>query len=135
MGINIELLIVQEEKFVLAYPFLVKAYSVVCHQHPEKLITIAGHKTLVCARCFGIYLGALISSLFLIFIPLKFKLNARYLLLAAVPMFLDVIFYSFGLYYYSQLISAVTGLLLGGTGFFYFYGGLESYIVNRIDEN
>lgn len=133
MGINIELLIAEEENFVLAYPFLVKVYSVVCHQHSEKLLGIGGYKTLVCARCYGIYFGALISSLLLFFIPVRFNLKNRFLLFAAIPMLLDVVFYSTGLYSYSKIIASITGLLLGGAGFFYFYQGLENFIVNRID--
>ncbi|NMB83180.1 MAG: DUF2085 domain-containing protein, partial [Ignavibacteria bacterium] len=70
---------------IYAYPVIHKTYSIVCHQDPYKLITISCGTSLVCARCFGIYLGLFFSSaLFLFYIP-KIKRGITILIIASLP--------------------------------------------------
>ncbi len=123
-GIFIQFYIPAFNDLFYLLPFLEKTYSTVCHQQPEKLITLNGHKTLVCARCTGIYLGALLSSFGLLFLKLKNILNIKFLIIASIPLLGDVILYSTGIYSYSKTIALITGLLLGSIGFLYIHEGI-----------
>jgi uncharacterized membrane protein len=125
VGIFSEILIPHFNALSYAYPFINLTYSTVCHQQFEKLIEFSGHHSLVCSRCCGIYIGGLLSSFILLFIStLKIK-NGRLILLAALPMLIDVILYSFGFYTYSETIALITGLFFGSVGIAYIYYGLQ----------
>jgi len=129
-GIFIEWFAKIDGHLILALPFLQKTYSLVCHQEINKLISWDGLHTLTCARCTGIYLGLLFSSTMVLFrLPKKIH-PIKFLLIAAIPMMADVVFYTFGVYPYSKVIAFSTGLLLGSIGFFYLYVGL----IKLIDE-
>jgi len=131
VGIFIEFIIPYNNNFVFLLPFLHKSYSLVCHQQPEKLIAIGYKHTLVCARCTGIYSGALISSFLLLVLKMKNQLNIKFLLIASIPMFLDVILYSLGIYRYSKTIAFSTGILLGSVGFLYIHEGILNLIKEK----
>lgn len=127
-GIFIEFIAPHFESAYRIYPVLKKAYSLVCHQEAEKLISYNGMHTMVCARCVGIYLGLLGASLLAFFFSMKKRINISYLFIAAMPLLLDVIFVLMALYNYSKNVAFVTGFLLGSVGFFYLYYGLENLI-------
>lgn len=129
LGIFIEWFIKIDQHFVFALPYLQKTYSLVCHQEKNKLLLFGGIETLTCARCTGIYLGLLVSSLLVLFRLPKWKLNINILLIAAAPMIADVLLTSLNIYAYSKLIAFFTGLLLGSFGFFYLYAGLNNLIL------
>ncbi|MCX6174296.1 MAG: DUF2085 domain-containing protein [Ignavibacteriales bacterium] len=129
LGIFIEWFIKIDEHFVFALPYLQKTYSLVCHQEKNKLLLFDGIETLTCARCTGIYLGLLLSSLLVLFKLPKRKLHIKILLVAAAPMIADVLLTSLNIYAYSKLIAFFTGLLLGSFGFFYLYAGLNNLIL------
>lgn len=131
-GIFYEYFMPGSKYLMIAYPFVKKSYSLVCHQQPDKLIAAEGHHTLVCARCTGIYLGALLSSLASFFFLFRKKLKIKYLLYAALPMLADVLIHNLGLMPYNKNVVFGTGLLLGSAGFFYFYNGLKT-IINKED--
>jgi uncharacterized membrane protein len=105
-------------------------YSPVCHQAAEKSFSAGGLNFLVCARCTGIYTGALIISIIVLFVrPVKVK----YLIPAALLMGADVLSVNAGLYNYSKIIAFSTGLLLGLSLFPYILSALEkSLSVNEI---
>ena len=127
-GIFIEWFLPYENNLLFGLPFLQKSYSLVCHQQKAKLILFDHGETLVCARCTGIYLGFLFSSVIVLFKMPKEKPRLKFLYLAAVPMIIDVILYSFGFYRYSKPAAFITGLLLGSVGFLYLYAGLNNLI-------
>lgn len=129
LGIFVELLTKIDEHFVFALPFLQKTYSLVCHQEKNKLFFFDGAGTLTCARCTGIYLGLLVSSFLVLFKLPKIKFRINILLLAALPMIIDVLLGSLNIYTYSKLLAFSTGLLLGSIGFFYLYAGLNNLIL------
>ena len=129
LGIFIEWFININQHFVFALPYLQKTYSLVCHQEKNKLLLLGGIETLTCARCTGIYLGLLVSSLFVLFTIPKWRLHIRVLLIASVPMIIDVLLTALNIYSYSKLIALSTGLLLGSVGFFYLYNGLNNLIL------
>ena len=131
VGIFIEFLIPYFNNLSYAYPFINQLYSTVCHQQFEKLIEINEHRSLVCSRCSGIYIGGLFSSFILLFIPVLKIRNGKFIILAALPMFIDVLLYSIGFYSYSKTIALITGLLFGFVGIVYIYFGLQKLLGNN----
>jgi uncharacterized membrane protein len=114
--------------FALFYPAAKKSFSLVCHQDPARTFTFAGAKMLVCVRCTGLYSGAAISSLLFLF-PLTIREpHKKFLLIAAVPVFIDVILYNAGLYSYNNTVSLITGLILGSVLFIFILAAIEKYI-------
>jgi uncharacterized membrane protein len=105
-----------------------KTYSLVCHQDPDKLITSGIYSSKVCARCAGIYSGAVISIAMLLFVKLKKAISIKYLLISSLPIMIDIIFYNIGIYPYSKSIAYGTGILFGSTGFFYITAGIDKII-------
>jgi uncharacterized membrane protein len=103
----------------------------VCHQQEMKLLELFGFNSMVCSRCAGIYIGVLISSFLLLFVKVNENIDIKFLLLSAVPLTLDVIFYNLELYNYSKPIAFSTGLFLGSAGFYYFYVGLEKLFSDK----
>jgi uncharacterized membrane protein len=131
IGIFIAWLIPVNEKLLFIYPYLKQGYSVVCHQESCKLITVNGKESLVCSRCAGIYSGLFMSSIILLFNKSIKKPKLKILLVVSLPMLMDVIFHSIGLYNYSKTIAFLTGFLLGSVGFLYFYSGLNELIIEQ----
>lgn len=82
---------------------------------------------LVCARCAGIYLGALISALSIL--PIRqIQVNENILFITLYILFTDVLFVSIGIYDYSKSISFITGLMFGGTVYLYLINELEHFL-------
>jgi len=119
------------KNILLAHPFIKKSYSLVCHQEESKLIYFDGYATNTCARCTGIYIGLLLASLLSIFKTTSKIPGIKYLFIFAVPMLIDVILYSIGIYKYSKEAAFATGLLFGSIGFLYFYTGVNE-LLNEI---
>ncbi|MCP5062122.1 MAG: DUF2085 domain-containing protein [Ignavibacteriae bacterium] len=133
IGILWEVIVQQFPQLLIALPFLKYNYSIVCHAEPEKLFHIGNFKTLVCSRCTGIYFGSLFSA-FLILIGKYINISTKVLLLSSIPMFLDVLLHSLGLYTYSHNLSLFTGLLLGSVGFIYIQDALIKILLEMKKE-
>ena len=131
LGIFSEVIIPHFDSLAFLYPYLKFLYSHVCHQQPEKVLSIDAHNLLVCSRCTGIYLGSFISSLILLLVPVIKIRNIIYLLLATIPMVIDVILYSSGIYTYSKNIALFSGTLFGIAGIIYIYNGLQILLVEK----
>lgn len=127
-GIFLEWFLKFDDNLLLGLPFLQKTYALVCHQQKTKLILFDHGETLTCARCIGIYLGLLFTSVIVLFRSPKAILHIKFLFVAATPIFIDVILYSFNIYHYSKMIAFITGFLLGSVGFLYLYAGLNNLI-------
>ncbi len=130
IGILWEVVVQQFPQLLITLPFLKYNYTIVCHQEPEKLFHIGNFKTLVCSRCAGIYFGSLFSA-FLILIGLSKSVSTKVLLYFSLPMFLDVLLYSFGIYTYSHNFALLTGLLLGSVGFIYIQDAIIKILVKN----
>ena len=87
-------------------------FSTVCHQESYKLIQFDGHHSLVCARCAGIYIGALAISLVNLGFTLRIKNLEKIFLISGFLVFSDVVCYSMGIYSYSRLIAFSVGLII-----------------------
>jgi len=116
---------------IIASPFLKKIYGAVCHQHIEKTFLINGHYFLVCARCTGIYFGALLISLLSIFTFRKLPGRMNLLYLSALPMLIDVASTTMGIYQYSKIIALITGLFFGSAVFAYILASIENNFVDK----
>ena len=102
-----------QSKALILYPLIKEFYSTVCHQIAYKTIEMNGINFLVCARCSGIYFGGLLSSIVFLLTTRSYKLDVKFIFLAAIPMAIDVILYSSGVYTYSKTIALATGFLFG----------------------
>jgi uncharacterized membrane protein len=116
------------------YPFQKQIYSTVCHQNINKSFNYDNIPFLVCARCTGIYTGALFSALVIIFYSKQFIFKTKYLIILAVPMLFDVVLLNFGAYNYIHSISAITGILFGSSVFLYILSSIENLLFQQIKE-
>ena len=110
---------------ILAEFFFANLYSTVCHQQSEKCISIGSTYMLVCARCAGIYFGALITGLS-IFSLRSVQLNEKLLFITLLFLCADVLLVTIGIYNYSKIISFTTGLLFGGSVYAYLMKEIEN---------
>lgn len=103
------------------------AFGRLCHQLPERSYFIDAHKFAVCSRCTGVYAG---FALTLLVYPLIRSLRntaippRKWLVLAAIPTFLDFSLTFFGIWENTHTSRLLTGLLLGGTAVFYVMPGI-----------
>ena len=103
------------------------SFSSICHQLPERSFHLLGFPLAVCARCTGIYIGALIG---LLLYPSVRRLEdetmpARWWLVAAVvPMLVDFAGNAAGLFINTFWSRTATGLMAGAAAAFYVLPGL-----------
>jgi len=91
-------------------------FSPLCHQMPERSLFLFGHKLAVCARCTGIYLGILLSTL--LYPKIKGIKNNQIppiwlLLVAVLPIGFDGLTQYFGLRESTNILRLATGLVFG----------------------
>lgn len=115
---------------ILTDYFLSTIYSRVCHQVDYKCITLEHKSMLVCARCAGIYSGALISIIFMLFRKMP-KLNVKVFIVASLPLLIDVFLTNLNIYNYSQTLAYATGLVFGGILCLFFLTELENLFLNK----
>ena len=68
-------------------------YAPLCHQTPERSLTLAGGNVAVCARCSGLYLGGS-AGLFvgaLLFVGRARRLRPAWLAIAVLPTLIDAL--------------------------------------------
>jgi len=103
------------------------SFSAICHQLPERSFHLLDFPLAVCARCTGIYVGALIG---LLLYPSLRRLEdetmpARWwLVAAAVPVLVDFAGQAAGLFTNTFWSRTVTGLIAGAAAVFYILPGL-----------
>lgn len=85
---------------------------------------------LVCARCAGIYAGALVAGLFSL-LTLVPSISMKVLILSAIPLVIDVFFTFTGVNKYSQSIAFATGLAFGGIVYLLTVSELENIFSNK----
>lgn len=102
------------------------AFALACHQMDERSFHLAGSKLAVCARCSGLYAGALLGALLY---PLARPLARRdlpprgWLLAAAAPTSIDFALGFSGLWENTHASRFLTASLLGVVLAFYFVPG------------
>lgn len=117
---------------VITYPFTKKIYSLICHQIASKSFNINGENLLVCARCTGIYAGALLASIISLFYSFKIIKNLNLFLYSIIFLALDVFFTTAGIYHYSKLLAFLTGIFFGSVSFLYILNVIE---INLLKES
>ena len=103
-----------------------QGFHAACHQMPERSFHLWGYPLAVCARCFGLYAGALVGVLFY---PLTRRLTwtgtppRAWLFAAALPTSVDFLLGVFGVWENTHWSRFLTALLLGVAVAFYIVPG------------
>lgn len=96
-----------------ALPFALQhAFSLVCHQRPQRSFWLFGAPIAVCARCLGIYLGAAIGLL----LRTSHRAALQLLIAAAALNLLEGLTELAGLHGNWMLVRFILGLALGAAG-------------------
>lgn len=107
-------------------------YSTVCHQNPDKSFFYNGLQLLVCARCFGIYCGALLSAFIILLNDLKIPIKFLFFSLTLIAT--DILFYQLNFYSYNKIISMTTGIVFGTTVFHIIFESIKETVLKHRDE-
>lgn len=91
------------------YEIILKLFSHICHQNPERSFFISGYQFPLCARCSGIYLFMLLGIV--ISIILLKKINIILPLLIIISIFLN--FITFIEVFDSNIMRLILGGILG----------------------
>jgi len=111
---------------LLIHHLLKFIYSPVCHQITERSFSCNHLQFMVCARCTGIYFGAMIASL-LNLLPVSVSISKRFLIYSALPMIIDVIMLNAEIYQYNKLIAFITGNIFGASVFIFIFEIIKDY--------
>lgn len=104
-----------------------RAFGAFCHQLPERSYFIDEHKLAVCSRCTGVYAGFVFT---LLVYPLVRSLRTtaiparKWLVLAALPTFIDFSLTFFGIWENTHTSRLLTGFFLGSAAVFYVMPGI-----------
>lgn len=112
--------------FQMASEVAYGSLALVCHQMDERSFHLLGFKLAVCARCAGLYAGALAGALLYPFVRslTRRDLPVRgWLLAAGVPTLVDFALGFFGLWENTHASRFLTASLLGVVLAFYFVPG------------
>jgi uncharacterized membrane protein len=114
---------------IVSSPVLNFFYNHVCHQDEAKLISFNGFDFLVCARCSGIYIGALLSSFFILTFFKRIKFPLTIFSITSIVLLTDVILNNFIFNFYNKISAFSTGLLFGAACFFIVTNIIEDQII------
>jgi uncharacterized membrane protein len=87
-------------------------FHLICHQIDDRSLHLAGHPLAVCSRCSAIYFAFLAGVILFPFVRLSGS-TRRLLILAAVPMVVDVAVGMLGLYEPSNVLRVASGAVFG----------------------
>ncbi|MDT7688379.1 MAG: hypothetical protein QOE46_1138 [Acidobacteriota bacterium] len=114
-----------------------KGFGLVCHQMNARSFHVEGFQLAVCARCFGLYVGALAG---VAAYPLARRVGRRdlparaWLIAAAVPTTVDFALGFFGVWENTHLSRFLTASLLGVVSAFYIVPGLVDLSLSPLRE-
>ena len=114
--------------------FLYSCFAPLCHQRPDRSFSLAGWPLAVCARCFGIYLGAWAGVMAYPFMRGFSDVRLprlRTFLLLSVPLAADAVGNLSGLWSSVNVLRFLTGILWGTILPFYFLTGLGEWVAFR----
>jgi uncharacterized membrane protein len=116
---------------IASSPILNLFYHNVCHQADHKLLIINGFPLLVCARCSGIYLGALLISAFALVSFKNIKFSDIVFKFALVILTTDVILNNLVFNNYNKLSAFFTGLFFGAVCFLVVINIIENHFLYK----
>jgi uncharacterized membrane protein len=90
--------------------------SLVCHQRPDRTLSIGGHYLPVCARDTGAFVGLLLGYIMLLFLrrkEAKGPPNLYVSLVMMLPLWVDSFGQLFGFWTSTNYLRLITGLLFG----------------------
>ena len=102
-------------------------FHAACHQMPERSFYLAGYPLAVCARCTGLYVGALAGVIAYPLVRPLARTDAprrEWLILAAIPTTIDFALGFFHVWENTHWSRFSTALLLGAAAAFYVVPGL-----------
>lgn len=114
--------------------FLNHSYSLVCHQAEHKLFSLDGISTYLCARCTGIYVGALFMAVSLLMINFRINISFKPLIITSSIMLLDVIFVNALIYNYTSWIAFTSGFLFGAVIYIYILEEFSIYLIQLLEK-
>lgn len=89
-------------------------FSFFCHQIPERSFSLMQFPFTVCHRCFGIYAGLFLGSMFTIsYTPSSWRMRRLAIVASTVPLLLDALLPHTGLWISTWWSRTGTGFLLG----------------------
>ncbi len=92
---------------------LTSTYMFSCHQQPDRSFWLFGYPIALCCRCYGFYLGVIVSSIVALFNKLKINLKA-FIILFAICLIDIVINYGLGMRLNTGNITRfVIGIIMG----------------------
>lgn len=134
MGLTFPIVSPEMNGKIIITNVLSSTYSIVCHQSKQSLVYFNNYPTLVCARCLGIYFGALLLLVITMIKSFKTNVALRPLFILSAPLMIDAFAVRLGLYSYSKTIAFITGLLFGAIVLFYILETIESSFYNKRNE-
>ncbi|MGD8306100.1 MAG: DUF2085 domain-containing protein [Ignavibacteria bacterium] len=129
LGFSFPVLTPSFEGKTLIKPIIAHSYSLVCNQSHTANIFSENSHLLVCARCAGIYIGALIAITLLLMSSLRINLKIKSLFALSAPLVIDALSVRIGLYPYSKIVAMITGVLFGGAMLLYILNTIENSIL------
>lgn len=110
-------------------------FSAACHQIAARSFQLDGFQLAVCARCFGLYVGALAGVAAYPLVRPVTRRDApdrRWLILAAIPTSVDFALGYFGVLENTHWSRFLTALLLGVVSAFYLVPGLVDFTLTSL---
>ena len=118
---------------IAATPLFNFFYDNVCHQDNDKIISLNGFGILVCARCTGIYIGALVASVLLLFPLQKKEIPIKIFSLASFLLLTDVLLNNFVFSSYNKISAFTTGIFFGSICLIIVLNVLEKHFLMKAE--
>jgi len=110
-------------------------FSDLCHQMPQRSISIFNKQLAVCSRCTGLYFGFLAGLIsYPVFNPLRKAEvpHKLFLVISGIPISLDIALQLMGIWHNTEISRFITGFILGHTTAWYTIPGLCMIKWNKI---
>lgn len=86
-------------------------YMNVCHQQPDRSFWILGYPVALCCRCYGFYLGVVLSAL--ISLLNSFRVNIKIFVLLLALIIFDIVFNVIFKISTGNIIRFIVGIMMG----------------------
>lgn len=98
-----------------------------CHRRPERSFECGEHQSIMCVRCSSVYVGFLVTMIFMLAYGFYFaEINTLFSLALALPLAVDVFTQNTGKRESNNYLRIVTGVLLGSSPALLFGKSIQS---------